>query len=388
MALILSDRVRETTTTTGTGAVTLLGAVTGYQTFLATVGNANTTYYCISGQGTSLWEVGIGTYTTSTNTLSRTTVLSSSNAGALVNLSAGTYDVFVTYPSEKAVYLDSSNNVQPSLGTATFSSITDSGLTSGRVTYAGTGGLLKDSANLTFSGTALAITGSLTTSLGSAGTLASFSDGVAQTIQIFTATGYAGFLNANNGDIVFRNYNNTSDFVRIDSGGNVLINTTTNPVSAKLKVIGIKQQNATSTGAQYSNVPVKTAFGKSSGQSTSSTVTVVVTANLPTFYYWAQGMVKIRAAGQNAYSGGYGGYDATYTFSADPGAAVAPRDWTLLGSAATNNTAITVTPAGVTANQLTITVSLADGSVPGSVPWHELWVWVEFYTPWEFASIS
>ena len=131
MALILSDRVRETTTTTGTGAVTLLGAVTGYQTFLATVGNANTTYYCISGQGTSLWEVGIGTYTTSTNTLSRNTVLSSSNAGSLVNLSAGTYDVFVTYPSEKAVYLDSSNNVQPSLGTATFSSITDSGLTSG-----------------------------------------------------------------------------------------------------------------------------------------------------------------------------------------------------------------------------------------------------------------
>ena len=103
-------------------------------------------------------------------------------------------------------------------------SITDSGLTSGRVTYAGTGGLLKDSANLTFSGTALAITGSLTTSLGSAGTLASFSDGVAQTIQIFTATGYAGFLNANNGDIVFRNWNNTSDFLRITNAGNLQAN--------------------------------------------------------------------------------------------------------------------------------------------------------------------
>ena len=175
--------------------------------------------------------------------------------------------------------------------------------------------------------------------------------------------------------------------MQLNSTG-LVIGGTTNPVSAKLKVVGIKQQNATSTGAQYSNVPVKTQFGKSSGQSTSSTVTVVVTANLPTFYSWAQGMVKIRAAVQNAYSGGYGGYDGTYTFSAVPGAGALPRDWTLLGTAATNNATITVTPAGVTASQLTITVSMTDGSVPGAVPWHELWVWVEFYTPWEFTSIS
>ena len=99
MAFVLANRVKETTTTTGTGTVTLLGASTGFQSFSA-IGNANTTYYTIAGQSTSEWEVGIGTYTSSGTTLARTTVISSSNAGALVNFSAGTKDVFVTYPAE------------------------------------------------------------------------------------------------------------------------------------------------------------------------------------------------------------------------------------------------------------------------------------------------
>jgi hypothetical protein len=102
MALVLADRVKETTTTTGTGTVTLLGASTGFQSF-AVVGNGNTTYYTIAGQTGSEWEVGIGTYTASGTTLARTTVLSSSNSGSAVNFSAGTKDVFVTYPSERAV---------------------------------------------------------------------------------------------------------------------------------------------------------------------------------------------------------------------------------------------------------------------------------------------
>jgi len=102
MALVLADRVQETTTTTGTGTVTLAGAVSGYQTFAA-VGNGNSTYYTIAGQTGSEWEVGIGTYTSSGTTLSRTTVLSSSNSGSLVNFSAGTKNVFVTYPSSLAV---------------------------------------------------------------------------------------------------------------------------------------------------------------------------------------------------------------------------------------------------------------------------------------------
>jgi hypothetical protein len=102
MALVLADRVRETTTTAGTGTVTLAGAVTGFQSF-AVVGNGNITYYTIAGQGTSEWEVGVGTYTSSGTTLSRDTVLASSNSGSLVSFSAGTKDVFVTYPAGRSV---------------------------------------------------------------------------------------------------------------------------------------------------------------------------------------------------------------------------------------------------------------------------------------------
>jgi hypothetical protein len=120
MALAIADRVRETTTVVGTGSATLLGAVTGYQAF-SVIGNTNTTYYTIADQGGANWEVGLGTYSTTGPTLARTTVLASSNSGSLVNFTAGTKDVFVTYPSEKAVYLDSTGNIQPNaLGTATF----------------------------------------------------------------------------------------------------------------------------------------------------------------------------------------------------------------------------------------------------------------------------
>jgi len=159
MALVLADRVKETTTTTGTGTVTLLGASAGYQSFSA-VGNANTTYYTIAGQTTSEWEVGIGTYTSSGTTLSRTTVLSSSNGGSLVTFSVGTKDVFVTYPSGRSVNVDAANTVV-SVPQLSATSITNTGLTSGRVVFSTTGGLETDSANLTFSGSALAVTGTL-----------------------------------------------------------------------------------------------------------------------------------------------------------------------------------------------------------------------------------
>jgi hypothetical protein len=107
MAFVVADRVKETTTTTGTGTVTLLGASTGFQSF-AVIGNANTTYYTIAGQTGSEWEVGVGTYSSSGTTLARTTVLSNSSATqpSALSFSAGTKDVFVTYPSERAVYTD------------------------------------------------------------------------------------------------------------------------------------------------------------------------------------------------------------------------------------------------------------------------------------------
>lgn len=114
MALVLKDRVRETSIDIGTSTITLLGAVTGYQTFNAAIGSGNTCYYTIYNQGTNEWEVGIGTV--GTGTLSRDVVLESSNSGSLVNFSAGTKDVFVTYPAEKSVNLDSSGNVS-ALGT-------------------------------------------------------------------------------------------------------------------------------------------------------------------------------------------------------------------------------------------------------------------------------
>lgn len=104
MALVLADRVKETTASTGTIAITLAGAATGYQTFSSAVGDANTTYYTIADQTGTNWEVGIGTYTSAGNTLSRDTVLSSSNAGSLVTFTAGTKDVFVSYPAERALY--------------------------------------------------------------------------------------------------------------------------------------------------------------------------------------------------------------------------------------------------------------------------------------------
>jgi len=99
MALIVKDRVKEETSTTGTGTLTLAGASTGFSSF-ADIGDGNTTYYAISSSGSSEWEVGIGTYTASGTTLSRDTVLASSNSGSLVTLSAGTKDVFCTYPSQ------------------------------------------------------------------------------------------------------------------------------------------------------------------------------------------------------------------------------------------------------------------------------------------------
>ena len=100
MAFVVADRVKETTTTAGTGTITLLGASTGFQSF-AVIGNGNLTYYTIAGQTGNEWEVGIGTYTSSGTTLARTTILSNSSGTqpSALSFSAGTKDVFVTYPA-------------------------------------------------------------------------------------------------------------------------------------------------------------------------------------------------------------------------------------------------------------------------------------------------
>tara|TARA_R110000796_G_scaffold252100_1_gene385139 strand:+ start:293 stop:781 length:489 start_codon:yes stop_codon:yes gene_type:complete len=107
MALLVKDRVREASTTTGTGTLTLDGAVSGFQTFLGAIGDTNTTYYAIvSG---AEWEVGLGTV--GAGTLSRDAVLESTNSNALVNFGAGSKDVFCTYPAERGAYQDSTSTV-------------------------------------------------------------------------------------------------------------------------------------------------------------------------------------------------------------------------------------------------------------------------------------
>ena len=107
MALLLKDRVKETTTTTGTGDITLAGAVDGFQSFSSALSDADTTYYAISHRSANEWEVGLGTY--SSGVLTRTTILESSNSDTAVSFTAGTKDIFITLPAEKAVTLDSND---------------------------------------------------------------------------------------------------------------------------------------------------------------------------------------------------------------------------------------------------------------------------------------
>ena len=109
MALEIHDRVKETTTTTGTGTYTLAGAVTGFETFTANLDNSDTTYYCCTDN--TDFEIGIGTFTSSGTTLARTTVLASSNSNSAVNWSSGTRTIFMTYPADKAVFEDASGHV-------------------------------------------------------------------------------------------------------------------------------------------------------------------------------------------------------------------------------------------------------------------------------------
>lgn len=118
MALVLKDRVKETSVSTGTGAFALDGAVGPYQAF-SIIGNGNQTYYAIVGQTSTEWEVGIGTYTLSTDSISRDTILASSNSNTIVTFSAGTKDVFITYPSEKAIYEEPSGETLINAGPIT-----------------------------------------------------------------------------------------------------------------------------------------------------------------------------------------------------------------------------------------------------------------------------
>ena len=143
MALVLNDRVLESSTSIGTGPVTLAGAAAGFQTFSAGVGGSNTTYYTIvnTGSVSSEWEVGLGTLDAGGTVLTRTTVFTSSNAGAAVVFTAGTKNVFVTYPSTKSVNVDAAGVLSVTVP-ETITSATNSPLT---VNNGGTGTALANS---------------------------------------------------------------------------------------------------------------------------------------------------------------------------------------------------------------------------------------------------
>ena len=115
MAFVINDRVKENSTTTGTGTFTLDGAVTGFETFSSAIVNGNTTYYTIHTQNAAQFEVGIGTV--GAGTLARDTVISSSNSDAAVDFTAGTKDVFCTMPASKVAYVDDTGSTINAAGT-------------------------------------------------------------------------------------------------------------------------------------------------------------------------------------------------------------------------------------------------------------------------------
>lgn len=137
MPLVVKDRVKETSTTAGTGTLTLAGAAAGFQAF-SVIGNGNTTYYTIVDPDTGDWEVGIGTYTSSGTTLSRDTILESSTGGTAVSFAGNSKDVFVTYPAERAAFSDAVVTSVGGTGTVNGISLSGTVTSSGNLTLGGT----------------------------------------------------------------------------------------------------------------------------------------------------------------------------------------------------------------------------------------------------------
>jgi hypothetical protein len=140
MAFVLNDRVKQTSTSTGTGTINLTGTETGFETFVTGIGDGNSCFYAIANDGTSEFEVGIGTVTdAATDTLSRTTVISSSNSDNLVNFTAGTKTVFCTYPAKRApsAAMTATTYITTHNSTISDTQTIDSGVLAGPVSVSG-----------------------------------------------------------------------------------------------------------------------------------------------------------------------------------------------------------------------------------------------------------
>jgi hypothetical protein len=221
MALVLKDRVRESTATTGTGTLSLDGAITGFQGF-SVIGNTNTTYYAVVDVTTGDWEVGLGTYTSAGSLLSRDTVLESSSGGTKINFGAGPKDVFCTYPAEQAVTL---TDVQ---------TLTNKTLSTGTAITAGTinGATIGASTASTGAFTTLSATGVTTVQAGTVSAPAITTTGDTNTGIFFPAADTIAFAEGG------------VEAMRIDSAGNVGIGTIS--PTRKLSVDGAGVFNFTS----------------------------------------------------------------------------------------------------------------------------------------------
>ena len=198
MAFLVADRVRENSVTTGTGTLNLTGSPIGYQTFLSAIGSGNSTYYVISNPGVNEWEVGIGTV--GAGTLARTTVLASSTGTSLVSFTAGTKDVFVTYPAEVAVFAGNAvtlTNKTISGSDNTLSNIGNGSLTNSSLTI-GTTNIALGATSLTLAGltsvTATTFNGALSGNATTATTATNLAGGAASQIPYQTGSGATTFL--------------------------------------------------------------------------------------------------------------------------------------------------------------------------------------------------
>jgi hypothetical protein len=320
MALVLADRVKETTSSTGTTAIILAGAATGYQTFSSAVGNANTTYYTIADQTGANWEVGIGTYTTSGNTLSRDTVLASSNAGNLVAFTAGVKDVFISYPAERALYAGGPLGT-PSSGTLTNAT---------GYTYANLSGTVP-TWNQNTTGTATNVTGLVAVANGGTGTTTpSLVAGTHVTIsgtwpnQTINATGGGG----GGGTVTTVSVVSANGFT-----GTVANATTTPAITLTTSITGVLKGNGTAisaatSGTDYSAGTSALTTGILKSTTSTGALTIAVAADFPTLNQNTTGTaaglsatLAIASGGTNstatATAGGVGyGTGTAYAFTA------------------------------------------------------------------------